>query len=190
MNTSRLRKSLPIMALISAPLLAQAPEELRVRLTSPLTTKLNRAGDLVVARILQPPEYAGGYLEGEVREVHAGSAARKATLDFQFHSLHLPGKESRVSVGVVKIVNSRHQPDMDEDGTAIEQEKGAGAKAGLSHISSGIMSHIPKKGEKPEKTEKQTGPPPVLVKLAVKASSLSLAVGSELTVQFLSSATK
>ena len=82
---------------MSAPLLAQAPTgELKVRLTAPLTTKMSRAGDLVVARIVDSEQYAGGYLEGEVREVHAGSTTKRSTIDFQFHSLHAGGQDSPV----------------------------------------------------------------------------------------------
>ena len=173
-----------ILLMASALLPAQAPTgELKVRLTAPLTTKMSRIGDLVVARIVDPAEYAGGYLEGQVREVHA--AAQHSTIDFQFQSLHAGGKESRVSVGVVQIVNSKHQPDTDEDGSSIESARGSGGIPGISRIGTGVISRISKAGAKPA-----AGPPVALTKLAVKAPNLSLAPGSEMTVQFITPKSK
>ena len=179
-----MNKRIAILLLFSPLLPAQAPrEELKVRLTAPLTTKLSRAGDLVVARIVDSEEYAGGYLEGEVREVHAGSATKRSTIDFQFHSLHAGGKDSRVSVGVMHVANSKHQPETDEDGASIESVRGSasGGGGGLSR-----MLRISKGSGK----EAAAGPPAALTKLAAKAPNLSLAVGSEFTVQFITPASK
>jgi hypothetical protein len=147
---------------------------------------LSRAGDLVVARIVDSEEYAGGYLEGEVREVHSGSATKRSTIDFQFHSLHAGGKDSRVSVGVVNISNSKHQPETDEDGASIEAVRGNGGGGGGGMGLSRMVSRISKGNGK----QAATGPPGALTKLAVKAPNLSLAVGSELTVQFISTTSK
>jgi hypothetical protein len=154
-----------------------------VRLTAPLTTKLSRTGDLVVARIVDSEQYAGAYLEGEVRDVHAGSATKRSTIDFQFHSLHVGGKDSPVSVGVVHIANSKHQPETDEDGASIESVRGngGGGGGGLSRL----MKLTKGGGRQPA-----AGPPGALTKLAAKAPNLSLAVGSELTVQFITPAAK
>jgi hypothetical protein len=179
-----MKKRTAILLLLSPLLAAQVPTgELKVRLTAPLTTKLSRAGDLVVARIVDSEQYADGYLEGEVREVHPGSATKRSTIDFQFHSLHAGGKDSRVSVGVVHIANSKHQPETDEDGASIESGRGngSGGGGGLSR-----MLRISKGGGK----EAAPGPPGVLTKLAAKAPNLSLAVGSELTVQFIAPTSK
>jgi hypothetical protein len=187
MRITPIGKTAATLLLGCALLRAQSPPlELKVRLTAPLTTKLSRAGDLVTAKILQPPEYAGGYLEGDVREVHTGSSTKRSAIYFDFHSLHAAGKESHVSVGVVRIANSKHQADTDEDGAGIEEERGGGSFGGLTKLRSGVMSRISKGGEK-------TAPaaaPAVLTRLTAKAPNLSLAVGSEMTVQFIVPASK
>ena len=136
-----------------------------------------------MARIVDSEQYPGGYLEGEVREVHAGSTTKRSTIDFQFHSLHAAGTDSRVSVGVVHIVNSKHQPDIDEDGANIEAVRGNGGGGG-----GGLSRLMP--GKSKASGKQAAGPPPVLTKLAAKAPNLSLAVGSELTVQFITPTSK
>jgi hypothetical protein len=158
---------------------APAPTELTVRLTAPLTTKLNRTGDMVVAKIVQPAQFAGGYLEGEIRDIHTGSGAKRSEIFFQFHTLHAGGKESAVTANVVRIVNSKQQADVDEDGGAIEQEH-AGR---LALLTGSITSKITKGGkQQPSASE--------LTRLSSKAPNISLASGSELTVQFSIPASK
>jgi hypothetical protein len=58
----------------------------RVRLLAPLTTKFNRKGDMVSARVVEPTAYQGSVLEGVVREIKAGSAAGKGF----HHSVRVP----------------------------------------------------------------------------------------------------
>jgi len=194
------RNFLMASALLAVRSPAQAPGlEIKIRLTAPLNTKLSRPGDLVIGKVLDPAEYAGGYLEGEVREVHPGTASRRsATIDFQFHTLHVPatapgteGKQTRVSVGVVHLANSRRQADTDEDGAAIEQGTAtSGGGLGLSRLTSGVISRVSRGGDK-QSGEKQSGekqavaPPKAITRLSAKALSLSLAAGSELAVQVL-----
>ena len=142
--------------LAAASLFGQAPKEqaataeLTVRLTAPLTTKLNRPGDLV--------------------------GAKHAEISFQFHTLHASGKNSPVAASVVRIVNSKQQAEVDEDGGAIEQERGgaSGPAGRLASLAGGLASRITK--NKPQQAE--------LTKLSSKTASLSLAPGSELTVQY------
>src|SRR4051812_11111599 len=52
----------------------QTGATLRVRLEAPLTTKFNRKGDIVSARVLEPAGFQGGMLEGDIREVKAGGS--------------------------------------------------------------------------------------------------------------------
>jgi hypothetical protein len=168
--------------LAAASLFGQAPKEqaataeLTVRLTAPLTTKLNRPGDLVVGKITGPADLAGGYLEGEIKDIHPGAGAKHAEISFQFHTLHASGKNSPVAASVVRIVNSKQQAEVDEDGGAIEQERGgaSGPAGRLASLAGGLASRITK--NKPQQAE--------LTKLSSKTASLSLAPGSELTVQY------
>jgi hypothetical protein len=150
------------------------PSEVKIRLTSPLNTSLSRKGDVVAGKILEPEAYRGGYLEGDVLDIRGGSGKR-ALLEFQFHTLHLAGKSTPVVASVTQVSNSKHQVAVDEDGAAIEQDGGSAAGK-ISQMGSSVFNRISKKGDKPA-----TGS--AVTRLGSKASRLSLAVGSECTVQ-------
>lgn len=165
-----MKTTIALLAAIS--LWAQAPVEMTVRLTAPLTTKMNRVGDMVVGKIVQPAQYAGGYLEGEVKDIHPGAGTKRSEIFFQFHTLHAGGKDSPVAASVTKIVNSKQQAEVDEDGAVIEQEHGGR----LAQLTGGIASRITKAGRQPSTSE--------LIKLSSKSPGISLASGSEFTIQF------
>ena len=164
--------------LAASTLQAQAPVELTVRLTAPLTTKLNRTGDLVVGRVVQPAQYAGGYLEGDIKDIHPGAGTKRSEIFFQFHTLHSGGKESTVTANVVRIVNSKQQAGVDEDGVVIEQAHGGR----LAQLTGSLASRITKSAKQPSASE--------LIRLSAKTNNISLASGSELTVQFSIPASK
>ena len=169
-----------IIALLAASTLwAQAPVELTVRLTAPLTTKLNRVGDLVVGKIVQPAQYAGGYLEGDIKDIHPGTGSKRSEISFQFHTLHNGGKESAVTASVVRIANSKQQAGIDEEGAAIEQEH-SGNK--LTQLTGSLTSRLSKSAKPPSASE--------VTKVSAKTANISLAPGSELTVQFSIPASK
>lgn len=157
------------------------PVELKIRLTSPLNTTLSRKGDIVAGKILEPEMYRGGYLEGEVVDIHGGTGKR-TLLEFRFHTLHVAGKATPVSASVTQVSNSKHQVSVDEDGGAIEEEGGS-VTGKISHVGGDLFNRISRKGEK------NTTPLGAVTKLGSKAPKLSLAVGSECTVQ-ISTATK
>jgi hypothetical protein len=157
------------------------PTEVTARLTAPLTTKLNRTGDMVVAKIVQPAQFAGQYLEGEIRDIHPGAGTKHAEIFFQFLTLHAGTTESPVAASVTSIRNSRQQAEVDEDGTAIEQEHSGAVAGRFSQLTGGLASRITKSA-KPSASE--------LTRLSAKSTSLSLAQGSEFTLQFSIPASK
>jgi hypothetical protein len=148
--------------------------ELHVRLLAPLTTKLNRKGDMVSAKVIEPAAMKDAILEGEIHEIHAGGASNKrSTIQFRFHTLHVSGSGYPLSAGLLRIGNSSHRTGMDEDGTVIEDDAPENKPA--SHSVLGLH-----RGQ----TDKK---PSSLIKLAARGPNLSLAVGSELTLQVQSS---
>ena len=92
--------------------------DLRVRLLAPLSTKLSRKGDLVSAVVVEPHGYEGGILEGDVREVKGGSSQKTATVQFQFHSLHLSGIAVHLNA-VLNVANSKQQLGVDDEGAQL-----------------------------------------------------------------------
>ena len=132
-------------------------------LRAPLTTKFSRKGDLVSARVLDPKEYQNGLLEGEVHEIKAGgSGGKTASVEFDFHKLHISGKVLAVSMSLVSVANSRHQPSVDEEGTEVETISRKGPEK--------LVSSVFSRGSAP-------------LRLSVKGSQLSFATGSEFTLE-------
>jgi hypothetical protein len=112
----------------------------RVRLLAPLTTKFNRKGDMVSARVLEPAGYRGAILEGVIREVKAGGAAGKtSSVQFEILALHLAGEAIPVTAALIEVTNSRGAPNVDEG--KVPLESGAGGKSasgGLLHRGPGL----------------------------------------------------
>jgi len=147
------------------------PVELRASLLSPMTTKLTRKGDIVSARVLEPDRLQGAILEGDVRDVRGGGASGKhASIQFQFHTLHMPGSTVPVSARLLSLASSKRRKDADDDGLAIEIER-AGHGGGLSSVASALRNA----GGKQDSTSHLTGP----IRISTTAASLSLATGSE-----------
>ncbi|MGC9944753.1 MAG: hypothetical protein ABSF64_00015 [Bryobacteraceae bacterium] len=146
---------------------AEAPPSVapwRVRLLAPLTTKFNRKGDMVSARVVEPAAYQGSVLEGVIREIKAGGAAGKeSTIQFEFHTLHAPSEDLAVTATLVGAANSRGEGGMDETGSPL---------AAGSHALGGIAeAAAPQRGS--------SGSP----RLSVRAEHLSLAPGSEFALE-------
>jgi len=167
--TSARWKRVPLLLLAAASAAGQdgssAAAAFRVRLLAPLTTKFNRKGDLVSAQVVEPATYAGGILEGDIREIKVGGAGKNSSLQFEFHTLHFSGKVSPVTALLTETSNSRHQAGTDEDGNALE-----GARHGVTGKISGVAGVFSHGGGGS-------------VTLADKAASLSFAPGSEMLLQ-------
>jgi hypothetical protein len=163
-----LRGSAALLWLVCALALAQdrgvtppAPgQTLRVRLLAPLTTRFNRKGDMVSARVLEPAALAGGILEGDIRDLKVGGPGKETTIQFEFQTLHVADQAMPVTAAVLEVANSKHQSGVDEDGSPLETEarSHSGKASGFS------------RGSEP-------------ARLTVKAAAVSFAPGSEFLLQ-------
>jgi hypothetical protein len=130
-----------LFVLLATPIRADGPAiakntEIRVRLTAPVSTQTNRKGDKVTALVVAPPEFAGAFMEGEIRESTSGNKYKgKSRLSFAFHTLALrDGARIPVSSDVRSFINSKGQQNTDEEGFLIEKKNNLGKIA----ITSGI----------------------------------------------------
>jgi hypothetical protein len=151
--------------------------ELRVRLLAPLSTRLNRKGDLVSAAVIEPASFDGGILEGDVREVKGGSGQKTSMVQFQFHTLHIQGKHLPVNASVLNVANSKHQLGIDEEGEQLESDKGILGTGKLSSLGSALGNKLHMGGGK------SYGGGGTPLRVLTRAPDLSLAVGSEMVVQ-------
>ena len=133
----------------------------RARLVSPLKASFNRKGDVVSANVLDPPEFKGWVLEGQVREVRIGDRAHASYVEFEFLALHMGAKSMPVTAELVGVGNSRGQPGLDEDGRPL----GSGVRGSTGKLNPGELP-------------KRPGPP----RLTVMAPELYFAPGSEFTL--------
>jgi len=141
---------------------APAEGDWRVRLLAPISTKFNRKGDMVSARVLTPAKYQDRILEGDIREVRAsgGNSGKLASVQFDFHTLHSSDGDLPVSAVLIEVFNSRQQSGVDDEGSALE----SGAH-GLGGKLTGVFSRG------------------ATLHLASKAADLNFAPGSELVLQ-------
>lgn len=158
---------------MSAPAILDAVK-LRVRLLAPLTTKLNRKGDMVSAKVVNPGTYEGAFLEGDIREVRAGGGTNKtSTIQFQFHTLHFTGSAIPISASLQAVINSKSVKGADDDGGSFET--GQAIENTAKHSLGSAVRTLGNAQKEPSQ--------PGSIRLAIHASHLSLAVGSELVLR-------
>ena len=104
--------------------------EFRVKLVAPLSTETNKKGDKISAQIMSPPEFAGGTMEGEVKESKSGGKiSGKSVLNFTFQTVVMGDKTIPVSSEVTSLVNSKGKANVDEEGRGIEKKSNVGKAA-------------------------------------------------------------
>jgi hypothetical protein len=117
---------------------------------------------VIAANVLEPAEYKGWVLEGQVREIKIGDRTHGTYVEFEFLALHLGAKVLPVTAELLGTLNSRGQPGVDEDGRALESGgRGSAGKFGLGMLS------------------RRSGPP----RLTVMAPELFFAPGSEFALR-------
>jgi hypothetical protein len=102
----------------------------RVRLLAPLSTKLNKDGDTINARVVAPAALAGAILEGVVKKSKSSKNFKvmqtKSELLFGFHTLHLKNKQQKaIDTQVLSMKNSKGQKNVDDEGQVVEKSNGA-----------------------------------------------------------------
>ncbi|MBL8290504.1 MAG: hypothetical protein JNN08_01635 [Bryobacterales bacterium] len=156
--------------------------EMRVKLLAPLSTETNTKGDKVTAQVVAPPQFAGGTMEGEVRESKGGGKVKgTSVLVVAFHTLHTKeGGKVNVTSDVKSFTNSQGKANVDEEGRVIAKKNnlgkvaaGAGAGALVGALAGGGKGAAIGAGVGGAATL-------LLVQVATKGPSVSFAPGSEL----------
>jgi hypothetical protein len=93
-------------------------EELRIALTSPLSTRTNREGDTFSARVALPRELADATITGRVERINrSGRATGKTELLLAFDEIVLPdGRRGPLSAQVVRVFEGETVKTVDEEG--------------------------------------------------------------------------
>ncbi len=131
---------------VSDDLLIAEGDQLRIRLTSPLSTKTNREGDQFTARVVSPSAFVNATLVGHIARInHSGKATGKTEILLAFDEITLPdGRSTPFDAQVEKIYEGATVKTVDEEGnvqtgsrTKDTATRGAGGAA-LGAIIGGI----------------------------------------------------
>jgi outer membrane lipoprotein SlyB len=105
-----------------------------VNLTSPISTKDSKAGDLFTAQVLDPPDFQGSVVEGHIRKVEPAQngGAPKSKISFAFETMTVGDTTYKIQADLVEVVNSKGVAKVDEEGQVIA--KGNGGKRAMAGL--------------------------------------------------------
>ena len=112
-----------------------------VNLTSPISTKDSKTGDTFTAVVIEPAEYQGSVVEGQIRKVEPAqnAAAPKARISFGFETLTVGDTTYKIEADLKEVMNSKGVAKVDEEGQVISQGK-AGKRAAMGLSGAGLGS--------------------------------------------------
>jgi len=92
--------------------------EMKIRLSTQISTKTNREGDKFTAVVLDPSDYSEAVIEGHIASLNkSGKATGKTELALAFDSIQLrDGRGSRFAAQVEKVYQSETVKTVDEEG--------------------------------------------------------------------------
>jgi hypothetical protein len=128
--------------------------QLRLSLTSAITTKTARVGDRFTAKVVTPAEYEGATVEGHIATFNkSGRVSGKTELGLAFDSITFEdGRKARLEAQLERIVESESVKKVDEEGTIESGNRtkdsqvrgGVGAAAGavIGGIAGGVKGAL------------------------------------------------
>ena len=108
----------PVRSRPSAPLSIPNGTELRIRLSSPITTKTGRVGDTFTATVVQPSTYESATVEGHIATLNkSGRVSGKTEVGLAFDSITTSdGRLARIDGELVRVYESENVKRVDEEG--------------------------------------------------------------------------
>jgi len=102
----------------SAPLNIPNGTELRIRLSTPISTKTGRVGDRFKATVVSPSTYESATVEGRIATLNkSGRVSGKTEMGLAFDTLTLSdGRQTRIDADLVKVYESENVKKVDEEG--------------------------------------------------------------------------
>jgi hypothetical protein len=92
--------------------------QMKIRLTTQISTKTNKEGDRFTAIVLDPTEYADATIEGHIAKLNkSGKATGKTELSLAFDTIRLrDGRSGRLAAQVERVYESEKVKTVDEEG--------------------------------------------------------------------------
>ena len=102
----------------NAPLNIPSGTELRIRLSSPISTKTGRVGDTFKATVVQPSTYEGATVDGRIATLNkSGRVSGKTEVGLAFDGITLQdGRSARIDGELVRVYESENVKRVDEEG--------------------------------------------------------------------------
>jgi outer membrane lipoprotein SlyB len=139
-DTSRSRP--PVLAPLNVP----NGTELRIRLSTPITTKSGRVGDTFKATVVSPSSYEGSTVDGHIATLNkSGRVSGKTEVGLAFDTLTVQdGRQTRIDADLVKVYESENVKKVDEEGR-IEtgsRTKDSEVRGGVGAVAGAILGGI------------------------------------------------
>jgi hypothetical protein len=112
-----------ILALGLSAIAAAQDMQLQVELVGPLQAKKSFKGDRVLARVITPEALKGDIIDGVVKD------SRPRAITFTLEMLRHPGQTIPIAAQAIAVTNSKGQPEVDEEGRALQRNAKAPAGA-------------------------------------------------------------
>jgi hypothetical protein len=95
-----------------------AGTELRIRLSSPVSTETGRVGDKFTATVVSPSTYESSTVEGHIATLNkSGKISGKTEVGLAFDTVTLPdGRSIRIDGELIKVYESENVKRVDEEG--------------------------------------------------------------------------
>ncbi len=102
----------------SAPLSVPNGTELRIRLSTSISTKTGRVGDTFKATVVSPSTYESATVEGHIATLNkSGRVSGKTEMGLAFDTLTLSdGRQTRIDADLVKVYESENVKKVDDEG--------------------------------------------------------------------------
>jgi outer membrane lipoprotein SlyB len=129
-----------------APLSVPNGTELRIRLSTPISTKSGRVGDTFRATVVSPSSYEGSTVDGHIATLNkSGRVSGKTEVGLAFDTLTVQdGRQARIDADLVKVYESENVKKVDEEGR-IEtgsRTKDSEVRGGVGAVAGAILGGI------------------------------------------------
>ena len=103
---------------VLAPLSVPNGTELRIRLSTPISTKTGRVGDTFKATVVSPSSYESFTVDGHIATLKkSGRVSGKTEVGLAFDTLAAPdGRQTRIDADLIKVYESENVKKVDEEG--------------------------------------------------------------------------
>jgi hypothetical protein len=122
---------------------AQGGSAFTVELMQPISTRANKKGDQVIAKVVSPAQLAGAIMTGNIKESKSGGSVKKeSVLNFGFNTLHYQKMQVPVNADVTRFYNSKKQADVDEEGQIISKKNNLAQLLLMAAIGAGVGAGV------------------------------------------------